>query len=85
MKKILWFSNCILSNKNNKASGSWLYSMAKLLLDTNDIYLVNITVDRTRKDDKINQLSDFNFEEFIFIQLLKFAKRTAGKENPCEL
>lgn len=65
MKKILWFSNCILSNKNNKASGSWLYSMAKLLLDTNDIYLVNITVDRTRKDDKIKHLSDFNFEEFI--------------------
>ena len=66
MKKILWFSNCTLSNKNNKASGSWLYSMAKLLINTHEIYLVNITVDRTRRDDEIKHIKDTeNFEEYI--------------------
>ena len=65
MKKILWFSNCIQSNTNNKASGSWLYSMARLLVGVPDIYLVNITVARTKiKDIQYVRISE-NFEEYI--------------------
>lgn len=66
MKKILWFSNCIQSSGSNKASGSWLFSMARLLLSTGKIHLVNITKRRSgaSKDVKHNIIGD-HFEEYI--------------------
>lgn len=44
--KILWFSNCRLSNNSTKASGTWLYTMADNLHDK--VNLVNITEDRVK-------------------------------------
>lgn len=66
MKKILWFSNCIQSSGVNKASGSWLFSMARLLVSTGKIHLVNITRRRngTAKDIEHNIIGD-HFEEYI--------------------
>lgn len=66
MKRILWFSNCIQSSGANKASGSWLYSMARLLTGKDDIFLTNITISRsigTQKPEYI-KIKD-NFEEYI--------------------
>lgn len=40
--KVLWFSNCRLSDKNPKSTGSWLYSMAYSLAE-NGLELYNIT------------------------------------------
>lgn len=65
MRRILWFSNCIQSNTNNKASGSWLYSMARLLVGTPDIHLVNITNAITKKKEIQHVRISENFEEYI--------------------
>ena len=66
MKKILWFSNCIQSYGSNKASGSWLFSMARLLVSTGKIHLVNITRRRSGNSEKIeHNIIDENFEEYI--------------------
>ena len=67
MKKILWFSNCILSDANNKASGSWLYSMSRLLVSTEDIHLVNITRRSSgRAEDDVKHTSiNERFEEYV--------------------
>lgn len=66
MKKILWFSNCIQSHGANKASGSWLFSMARLLVSTGDIHLINITKSRTgnTQDIEHNTINE-HFEEYI--------------------
>lgn len=65
MKKILWFSNCIQSNTNNRASGSWLYSMARLLVDSQEIHLTNITV-TPKKENNIKHITISNtFDEYI--------------------
>lgn len=66
MKKILWFSNCIQSYGANKASGSWLFSMARLLVTTGNIHLVNITRRRngSAQDIEHNIIGD-HFEEYI--------------------
>lgn len=64
--KILWFSNCKLSNKNNKLSGSWLYSMSELLTAKADIMLTNITVDGSNTIKSIQKIQIAqNFEEYI--------------------
>lgn len=64
--KILWFSNCIQSNDNNKASGSWLYSMARLLTNTPNIYLINITNSKSQSEKQIKHIQiKENFEEYI--------------------
>ena len=39
--KIVWFSNCVLSNKESRGSGSWLFAMRDLI--SSDIELINIT------------------------------------------
>lgn len=67
MKKILWFSNCILSDANNKASGSWLYSMSRLLVSTEEIHLVNITRRRSGGADGDIEHTSINerFEEYV--------------------
>lgn len=65
MTRILWFSNCILSNTNNRASGSWLYSMAHLLVDSPEVHLINIThTSKERNNIEHITISD-NFEEYI--------------------
>lgn len=66
MKKILWFSNCIQSNGTNKASGSWLFSMARLLVSTDKIHLINVTKRRngTSQDIEHNIIGE-HFEEYI--------------------
>ena len=66
MKKILWFSNCIQSHGANKASGSWLFSMARLLVSTGGIHLINITKSRTgnTQDIEHNTINE-HFEEYI--------------------
>lgn len=46
--KILWFSNCILSNKAS-SSGTWLSAMADLLID-NGVELYNITAGSKTND-----------------------------------
>lgn len=64
--KILWFSNCKLSNKNNKLSGSWLYSMSELLTSKANITLTNITVDRSNNIKTVQRVQiTQNFEEYI--------------------
>lgn len=66
MKKILWFSNCIQSQGANKASGSWLFSMARLLCDSGIVHLINIAKARQSGSTKIEykKISD-SFEEYI--------------------
>ena len=65
MTRILWFSNCIQSNTNNRASGSWLYSMARLLVGTPEMHLTNITVSK-KKSKNIEYISiGKNFDEYI--------------------
>lgn len=63
--KVLWFSNCMLSNTNLKASGSWLYSMAKLLGSTGELHLINITRNSNGRKEKIehHQIGE-NIEEY---------------------
>ena len=64
--KIFWFSNCKLSNRNNKLSGSWLYSMSELLTAKTDIILTNITVDRSNTIKSIQEIQIAqNFKEYI--------------------
>ncbi len=65
MKKILWFSIFALSDTNHKASGSWLYSMAHLLVDTPDVYLTNITIGITRSKGVQHICINDNFDEYI--------------------
>ena len=66
MKRILWFSNCIQSKGQNKASGSWLFSMAKLLVSTGNIHLVNITKSRNKNIHDIEHaIISEHFEEYI--------------------
>ena len=66
MKKILWFSNCIQSQGANKASGSWLFSMARLLCDSGKVHLINIAKARQSGSTKIEykKISD-SYEEYI--------------------
>ncbi len=82
MKKILWFSNCIQSNRNNKASGSWLYSMAQLLTSRADIHLVNVAVGRGMNLTSIqhNVLGE-NFEEYLLPQWKLTSKGLPSEEN----
>lgn len=40
--KVLWFSNCAFTNSEINVSGSWLYTMAMALKDS-DVQLYNIT------------------------------------------
>lgn len=66
MKNIIWFSNCAQSNSNNKASGSWLYSMAKLLTESGNISLTNIVIDSTNSINEIKCIDiKNNFKEYI--------------------
>lgn len=66
MKRILWFSNCIQSSGANKASGSWLFSMAQLLTSIPDIHLINVTRHKSgNKKDIEHKLIKENFEEYI--------------------
>ena len=69
MKKILWFSNTVLGLSNIKVSGTWLFSMSRLLLSLSDIYLVNVTLNRNDKVQDItkNEVSK-NFEEVLLPQ-----------------
>lgn len=60
MLKILWFSNVVISDDEFKTTGTWLYSLSKALVDSNEIILSNIThadvKDPIRKDSRlINQ------------------------------
>lgn len=64
--KILWFSNCVQSAGANKASGSWLYSMANLLTSTTGFHLINITKSSNKADREIKHIQiKENFEEYI--------------------
>ncbi len=64
--KVLWFSNCKLSERNNKLSGSWLYSMSELLAQKDDIILTNVTVDRSNLYKDIQEVKiTVNFHEYI--------------------
>lgn len=66
MKRIVWFSNCIQSKGQNKASGSWLFSMSKLLVSTGSIHLVNITKSLNRNTQEIeHSIINEHFEEYI--------------------
>ncbi len=64
MIKILWFSNCILSQTKNNASGSWLYSMSKLLSCSGEVYITNITIDSSVKSPVFIHISD-NLDEYL--------------------
>lgn len=64
--KILWLSNCNLNVRENKLSGSWLYSMSELLTKNNDIVLTNISVDRSNMYNDIQEAKIApNFNEYI--------------------
>ncbi|MFT4015907.1 MAG: glycosyltransferase [Agriterribacter sp.] len=43
MKKILWLSNCLLSNTGMSATGTWLFAMMEALLKTGQVKLYNVT------------------------------------------
>lgn len=58
--KVLWFSNCILSNNISKGSGSWLFAMKDILID--QIELINITESNY---NEITYTNHGNFQEFI--------------------
>ena len=82
MKKILWFSNCIQSDGANKASGSWLYSMARLLTSMPDIYLINITKSRSKNDKEIRHVQiKENFEEYVIPIRPLGKEKTPAAEN----
>ena len=85
MKRILWFSNCIQSNGKNKASGSWLFSMSKLLVSTGNIHLVNITKSRNKNIHDIEHaIICENFEEYILPDWDTDPNGLPSKEN-CNL
>ena len=66
MKQILWFSVCMLNSGINKVSGSWLYSMARLLTESNDIVLTNITMSNSVKTGEVKHIKiNDNFQEYI--------------------
>lgn len=58
--KVLWFSNCILSDVVNKGSGSWLSAMKNIM--SGYVNIVNIT--DSNVDHIIYKTSD-KFEEYI--------------------
>ena len=60
--KVLWLSNCTLSNHTSTKSGSWLFAMRDII--SHDVNLINITDDLTV--DKITHKSLEHFEEYIF-------------------
>ena len=64
MISIIWFSNCVLSQSLSNASGSWLFSMSKLLIETKRIRLVNIAIGNDLKSVKQVRVSD-TFEEYL--------------------
>lgn len=64
MKTILWFSNCIQSNGMNKNSGSWLFSMSRLLTSTGKIHLINITQDCNITEIQHRSVNA-SFEEYL--------------------
>jgi len=41
--KILWFSNCVLSEQDTGATGTWLHAMAQGLNESGDVELANIS------------------------------------------
>ncbi|PVD52654.1 glycosyl transferase [Terrimonas sp.] len=43
MKKILWLSNCHLSNTGMSSTGTWLFAMMEALLKTGQVKLYNVT------------------------------------------
>ena len=66
MKTVLWFSNCMQSNGKNKDSGSWLFSMAQLLVSTRKIHLINITTIRGKSINNIEHhfINEY-FDEYL--------------------
>lgn len=63
MIRIIWFSNCILSKRQNRASGSWLYSMSELLCETGKVCLTNIAVCKQSNAIEHTVINDL-FDEF---------------------
>lgn len=59
--KVLWFSNCVLTNDNVKGSGSWLYAMSSLI--SHKVQLFNIT--ESRNVSKIIRSEYNGITEFI--------------------
>lgn len=47
--KILWLSNCVLSEQPTKTTGSWLQAMSAALSQREDVELYNITIGRVRE------------------------------------
>lgn len=65
MIKILWMSPVVLSNSNN-STGSWLYSMHKLLVESKKVCVVNMTIDWSRRTGGIKHIiMDDGTEEYI--------------------
>lgn len=60
--KILWFSNCILSEKKTSSTGTWLFTMAKALVEQG-VELYNITQSGVVKD--IEESFDFLTGQWI--------------------
>lgn len=58
--KVVWFSNCVLSNKESIGSGSWLYAMRDLICK--DVDLINIT---DHSVGKINVREDYGIKEYL--------------------
>lgn len=66
MKTIVWFSNCIQSNGKNKSTGSWLFSMSRLLVSTGRIHLINITNCTEKNSSSIkHRIINDHFEEYL--------------------
>lgn len=47
--KVLWLSNCILSDSGITTSGSWLFAMSEALVNCGQIELYNMTFSKTIK------------------------------------
>ena len=62
--KVLWFSNCRLSEANPTSTGSWLYSMAQALRN-NGVDLYNVT---TGNDIVLKEYSLDKLQEWVLPQ-----------------
>lgn len=63
--RILWMSPVILS-KNNNSTGSWLYSIHKLLVESKEVCIVNITIDWSRRTGGIKHIHTADgIEEYV--------------------
>ena len=66
MKRVIWFTIVPLHIGNNKFSGSWLYAMSKLLVDSGEVKITNIVTDKSGTTNDIRHIAiNEQLDEYI--------------------